>query len=93
MTGTSLLYELWALGADWFRQHDDGLVKRFIEGPAAALNQEHMQSVTASGAPPPVLLRSLDLLRDLRVAADRPDIATRHHDLAILGAALKTDLT
>ncbi|MEP6549341.1 MAG: monodechloroaminopyrrolnitrin synthase PrnB family protein [Gammaproteobacteria bacterium] len=69
-------------------QHHDGLVKRFIEGPAAALNQEHLQGITASGPPLPVLLRSLELLRDLRVAAARRDIATRHDDLAALRGAL-----
>jgi hypothetical protein len=71
-------------------QHHDGLVKRFIEGPAAALNQEHLQGVTASGPPLPVLLRSLELLRDLRTAAKRSDLATRHDDLAVLRAALDT---
>jgi hypothetical protein len=71
-------------------QHHDGLVKRFIEGPAAGLNQEHLQGVTASGPPLPVLLRSLELLRDLRIAAKRRDLATRHDDLAALRAALKT---
>jgi hypothetical protein len=71
-------------------QHHDGLVKRFIEGPAAGLNQEHLQGVTASGPPLPVLLRSLELLRDLRIAAKRSDLATRHDDLAALRAALKT---
>ena len=69
-------------------QHHDGLVKRFIEGPAATLNQEHLQGITASGPPLPVLLRSLELLRDLRKAADRRDIATRYDDLAALRAAL-----
>ena len=71
-------------------QHHDGLVKRFIEGPAAELNQEHLQGVTASGPPLPVLLRSLELLRDLRIAAKRSDLATRHDDLAVLRAALDT---
>ena len=71
-------------------QHHDGLVKRFIEGPAAVLNQEHLRGITASGPPLPVLLRSLEVLRDLRIAADRRDIATRHDDLAALRAALKT---
>ena len=71
-------------------QHHDGLVKRFIEGPAAVLNQEHLQGITASGPPLPVLLRSLELLRDLRMAANRSDLATRHDDLAALRAALKT---
>jgi hypothetical protein len=71
-------------------QHHDGLVKRFIEGPAAELKQEHLQGVTASGPPLPVLLRSLELLRDLRIAAKRSDLATRHDDLAVLRAALDT---
>jgi hypothetical protein len=70
-------------------QHHDGLVKRFIEAPAAGLNQEHLQGVTASGPPLPVLLRSLELLRDLRIAAKRGDLATRHDDLAALRAALE----
>ena len=71
-------------------QPHDGLVNRFIEGPAAVLNQEHLQGITASGPPLPVLLRSLEVLRDLRIAADSRDIATRHDDLAALRAALKT---
>ena len=69
-------------------QHHDGLVKRFIEQPAAALGAEQSQGLTASGPPLPVLLRSLEVLRDLRVAADRSDIATRHRDLAKLRAAV-----
>ena len=69
-------------------QHHDELVRRFIEQPAARLGDEQSQGLTASGPPLPVLLRSLEVLRDLRVAADRPDIATRHHDLAKLRAAV-----
>lgn len=69
-------------------QHHDGLVKRFIERPAAGLGTEQSQGLTASGPPLPVLLRSLEVLRDLRVAADRSDIATRHRDLARLRAAV-----
>jgi hypothetical protein len=69
-------------------QHHDELVKRFIEQPAARLGEEQSQGLTASGPPLPVLLRSLEVLRDLRVAADRPDIATRHRDLARLRAAV-----
>jgi hypothetical protein len=69
-------------------QHHDGLVKRFIEDPAARLGAEHSQGLTASGPPLPVLLRALEVLRDLRVAADRSDIATRHRDLARLRAAI-----
>lgn len=69
-------------------QHHDGLVKRFIEGPAADLNEENLEGITASGPPLPVLLRSLELLRDLRLAVDRRDIATRHDDLALLRSAV-----
>ena len=69
-------------------QHHDGLVRRFIEQPAARLGPEQSQGLTASGPPLPVLLRSLEVLRDLRVAADRSDIATRHQDLARLRAAV-----
>ena len=69
-------------------QHHDELVKRFIEKPAAQLGAQQSQGLTASGPPLPVLLRSLEVLRDLRVAADRSDIATRHHDLARLRAAV-----
>jgi hypothetical protein len=70
-------------------QHHDELVKRFIEKPAAGLGEEQSQGLTASGPPLPVLLRSLEVLRDLRLAADRSDIATRHHDIARLRAAVE----
>jgi len=69
-------------------QHHDALVKRFIEGPASRLHDEALEGITASGPPLPVLLRALEVLRDLRVAADRADIVTRHHDLARLRSAL-----
>jgi hypothetical protein len=62
-------------------QHHDQLVRRFIEHPAATLSETHLQGVTASGPPLPVLLRSLEILRDLRLAAPRGDIASRHGDL------------
>jgi len=62
-------------------QHHDNLVKRFIESPAARLGAARLESITASGPPLPVLLRSLEVLRDMRLAADRSDIATRHADL------------
>jgi hypothetical protein len=69
-------------------QHHDGLVRRFIEGPAAKLNEDELQGLTASGPPLPVLLRSLEVLRDLRLAADRRDISTRHDDLTRLRRAV-----
>lgn len=69
-------------------QHHDQLVSRFIEKPSVALDQQKLSQVTASGPPLPVLLRSLEVLRDLRMAASRKDIATRCDDLAALKAAV-----
>lgn len=65
-------------------QHHDMLVARFIEHPAVALDKAKLSQVTASGPPLPVLLRSLEVLRDLRMAAARSDIKTRHDDLSRL---------
>jgi hypothetical protein len=65
-------------------QHHDGLVQRFIAAPAASLDEKGLEGITASGPPLPVLLRSLEVLRDLRLAADRPDIASRCEDLGRL---------
>ncbi len=67
-------------------QHHDQLVARFIEAPAVRLESEELEGVTASGPPLPVLLHSLEILRDMRVAADRTDLATRHEDLRALRA-------
>jgi len=70
-------------------QHHDMLVKRFIEKPAESLVETDLQGITASGPPLPVLLRSLEILRDLRVATKRADLATRCEDLAKLRGLLK----
>ena len=72
-------------------QHHDALVKRFIEAPAADLKEQALQGVTASGPPLPVLLRSLEVLRDMRLAADRSDIVTRHADLNRLRNAVQAN--
>jgi hypothetical protein len=69
-------------------QHHDMLVKRFIENPSVALDAARLSQVTASGPPLPVLLDALAMLRDLRMAAPRRDIASRHGDLAQLRAAV-----
>jgi hypothetical protein len=69
-------------------QHHDQLVTRFIEEPANALDQSRLSQVTASGPPLPVLLQALEVLRDLRLAAPRDDIASRHADVARLRASL-----
>ena len=65
-------------------QHHDQLVKRFIENPATGIGAAHLEHITASGPPLPVLLRSLEVLRDMRLAADTPGLATRHSDLTRL---------
>jgi hypothetical protein len=81
--------EVCALFAHTATQHHDMLVKRFIEQPAGSLVEEDLQGITASGPPLPVLLRSLETLRDLRVAADRPDLATRRAELSKLRGLLQ----
>jgi hypothetical protein len=65
-------------------QHHNALVKRFIEEPAQDVKEDYLAGITASGPPLSVLLRALEVLRDLRTAADRHDIPTRHADLARL---------
>ena len=65
-------------------QHHDQLVARFIEQPSNALDESHLEQITASGPPLPVLLASLEVLRDLRLAAQRDDIPTRYADVARL---------
>src|ERR1700741_3141878 len=69
-------------------QHHDQLVKRFIEDPAARLGAAHLEGITASGPPLPVLVRSLEVLGDLRVAANRSAVARRHADLERLRKVL-----
>jgi hypothetical protein len=69
-------------------QHHDQFVARFIEQPAQGLSKTFLRQITASGPPLPVLIDSLQVLRDKRVAADRDDIPTRHDDLARLRAAV-----
>ncbi len=81
--------EVCELFGGYAAQHHDELVKRFIEQPSSKLSAGHLQGVTASGPPLPVLLRSLETLRDLRVAADRADVQTRREDLERLRACLR----
>lgn len=80
--------ETCALFGDYAGQHHDLLVQRFIEQPAITLGAQHLAGVTASGPPLPALIRALETLRDLRRAAPRADLASRHVDLARLRACL-----
>jgi hypothetical protein len=69
-------------------QHHDLLVRKFIERPAANLPPDGLENLTASGPPLGVLLESLERLRDLRLAADRNDIPSRHAQLEQLRSSL-----
>jgi hypothetical protein len=69
-------------------QHHDQLVRRFIELPSADLPAHRLTHITASGPPLAVLLGALEKLRDLRMAAPRDDIPSRHADLAALERSL-----
>lgn len=68
--------------------HHDKLVNNFIEKPASELSEDSLTNITASGPPLPVLLKSLEKLRDLRLAANRDDIPSRHDDLRKLKSCL-----
>jgi len=70
-------------------QHHNQLVKRFIETPAQALPVSRLAHITASGPPLAILLRSLEKLRDLRVAAERDDIPSRYRDIRALQGSLR----
>lgn len=70
-------------------QHHDQLVSKFIAKPADELPERFLQNITASGPPLDVLLRSLEKLRDLRLAADREDIPSRHADIQRLKTHLR----
>jgi len=48
-----------------------------------------LKHITASGPPLQVLLNSLEKLRDLRTAADRDDIPSRHADFQRLRISLR----
>jgi monodechloroaminopyrrolnitrin synthase PrnB-like protein len=78
--------EVCELFGKYAAQHHDALVRRFIEDPAAKLSQRAQEGLTASGPPLPVLLRSLEVLRDMRMAAPG-EAGGRHQDLARLRRA------
>jgi len=69
--------------------HHDQLVSRFIAEPAAALPPERLVGITASGPPLDALLRSLEVLRDMRcAAAPMADGRSRASDLQRLHGAI-----
>ena len=70
-------------------QHHNELVEKYIVGPSAQMEQMHLSKVTASGPPLPVLINSLERLRDWRAAAPRKDLKTRYEDLQLLKSFVK----
>lgn len=70
-------------------QHHDSLVARFITHPSENMSTEHLAGITASGPPLPVLLKALETLRDLRTAAPRTDLKTRHEDVERLRSLVR----
>jgi hypothetical protein len=70
-------------------QHHNQLVKRFIETPSQKLPVSRLAHITASGPPLEVLIRSLEKLRDLRMAAERDDIPSRYRDIRSLQGSLR----
>ena len=71
------------------KQHHDQLVSRFIEKPSKNLSEEHLERITASGPPLGILLRSLEKLRDLRMAAERDDIPSNYKQVQRLRASIQ----
>jgi hypothetical protein len=61
--------------------HQDELVRRFVDEPAAKLDAAQLADVTSSGPPLSRLLEMLENLRCLRAARDRPGIQSRHKAL------------
>lgn len=85
----SLFLQVCKLHGDTAIQHHNQLVSKYIAHPSQALASQHMDKVTASGPPLPVLLKQLETLRDKRAAAKREDIFTRYNDLQRLRAMVK----
>ncbi len=69
-------------------QHHDKLVDTFIVRKTLELEQRHMAQITASGPPLPVLIKALEKLRDLRLAAPATEFETAHGEIAGLKKAL-----
>lgn len=84
----ALFLEVCAAHGETAAQHHDQLVSKFIQAPSTDLPAVRLQHITASGPPLPVLIKSLEKLRDLRLAAPRDDIPSRHADFARLRATL-----
>ncbi|QIZ77951.1 PrnB family protein [Ferrimonas lipolytica] len=72
-------------------QHHQQLVQRYIVQPAAQMEQQHLQQLTASGPQLAGLLQSLTDLRDRRAGYQRDDIVTSYRELSLLRRTLGED--
>lgn len=84
-----LFLELCQVHGETATQHHNQLVDKYITAPSAQMPEQYLDKLTASGPPLPVLLASLEKLRDRRTAAQRADIPTRYHDIKLLKATLE----
>lgn len=69
-------------------QHQNMLVRKYIQKPSDGVDERHLKQITASGPPLPALIDTLERLRDLRMAAPRDDIETAHEKLNTLRALM-----
>lgn len=69
-------------------QHHNMLFRSFIEKPSKKMDERYLKQVTASGPLLADLARSLQRLRDLRMAAPVADHPTAHAELEALRKAL-----
>ena len=86
--GAAAFLEVCKLHGEAAAQHHDQLVESFISRPSTALDEKHLSQVTASGPPLEVLLRSLEILRDMRLAVKRDDAQTSWQEVGKLKQAL-----
>ncbi|MFD2178068.1 PrnB family protein [Veronia pacifica] len=84
----SLFIDVCRMHGQTAQQHHNQLVEKYIAKPANDMVENHLDKVTASGPPLPVLLGALEKLRDRRCAAQRNDIYTRYEDMQMLEAML-----
>ena len=69
-------------------QHHDVFVNRFIQHPAAAMDPDNIEDLTASGPPLAELVKSLAVLRDMRATTPpRDGVSTRYNDILFLKTA------
>lgn len=70
-------------------QHHNELVEKYIAQPSQSMETKHLKTLTASGPPLEVLMRSLAALRDSRSAVPSAHIPTRYADIELLKATLQ----